>query len=118
LRQFPVLGEKALARGSSLSGGQHQILALARALMTRPTLLLLDEPSEGIQPSIVHQIAETVREINRRERIAVLVVEQNLEFVARLGAHCHLVDKGRIVFDCTAQRLADDAALHREYLGV
>jgi ABC-type branched-subunit amino acid transport system ATPase component len=59
-----------------------------------------------------------VREINRRERIAVLVVEQNLEFVARLGAHCHLVDKGRIVFDCTAQRLAEDAALHREYLGV
>jgi branched-chain amino acid transport system ATP-binding protein/urea transport system ATP-binding protein len=118
LDEFPMLRDKRDARGSSLSGGQQQILALARALVTRPTLLLLDEPSEGIQPSIVEQIAQTIREINRREGIAVVVVEQNLDFVARMAAHCHLVDKGRIVFDCPADRIVNDAVLQRQYLGV
>jgi urea ABC transporter ATP-binding protein UrtE len=115
---FPMLREKADARGDSLSGGQQQILALARALITRPSLLLLDEPSEGIQPSIVDQIAETVRDINRRDGIAVIVVEQNLEFVSRMGAHCRLVDKGRIVFECEPERIMNDADLQRQYLGV
>jgi branched-chain amino acid transport system ATP-binding protein/urea transport system ATP-binding protein len=115
---FPMLRQKADERGDSLSGGQQQILALARALITRPSLLLLDEPSEGIQPSIVDQIAETVRDINRRDGIAVIVVEQNLEFVARMGAHCRLVDKGRIVFECEPERIINDADLQRQYLGV
>jgi branched-chain amino acid transport system ATP-binding protein/urea transport system ATP-binding protein len=115
---FPMLRQKADERGDSLSGGQQQILALARALITRPSLLLLDEPSEGIQPSIVDQIAETVREINQREKIAVIVVEQNLEFVARMGAHCRLVDKGRIVFECHPEQIISDADLQRQYLGV
>ena len=117
-REFPVLREKRDERGGALSGGQQQILALARALMTHPSLLLLDEPSEGIQPSIVDQIANTVRDINSREGIAIVVVEQNLEFVARMGAHCHLVDKGRIVFDCSADRIVNDTELQRQYLGV
>jgi branched-chain amino acid transport system ATP-binding protein/urea transport system ATP-binding protein len=116
--QFPVLREKREARGGSLSGGQQQILALARALVARPTLLLLDEPSEGIQPSIIDQIASTVLQINRREGIAVIVVEQNLDFVARMGAHCHVVDKGRIVLDCPAERIVNDADLQRQHLGV
>jgi branched-chain amino acid transport system ATP-binding protein/urea transport system ATP-binding protein len=117
-QEFPLLRQKAQARGGSLSGGQQQILAVARALITRPQLLLLDEPSEGIQPSIVDQIAETVKDINRRENIAVILVEQNLDFVARIGAHCHLVDKGRIVFDCPASMIVADAGLQRQYLGV
>ncbi|KDR40292.1 urea ABC transporter ATP-binding protein [Caballeronia glathei] len=118
LSEFPMLREKADERGDSLSGGQQQILALARALITRPSLLLLDEPSEGIQPSIVDQIAETVRKMNEREGIAVIVVEQNLEFVARMGAHCRLVDKGRVVFDCDPEQIINDADLQRQYLGV
>jgi len=116
--EFPMLKEKADERGDSLSGGQQQILALARALITRPSLLLLDEPSEGIQPSIVDQIASTVRRINQRDNIAVMVVEQNLEFVARMGAHCRLVDKGRVVFECDPEQIVSDANLQRQYLGV
>ncbi|VXC86305.1 conserved hypothetical protein [Burkholderia sp. 8Y] len=115
---FPILREKADERGDSLSGGQQQILALARALITRPSLLLLDEPSEGIQPSIVDQIADTVKSINQQDGIAVVVVEQNLEFVARMGAHCRLVDRGQIVLQCDPERIVNDAELQREFLGV
>ncbi len=118
LEEFPLLREKQAARGATLSGGQQQILALARALLTRPSLLLLDEPSEGIQPSIVDQIAEVVAERNRRDGIAVLVVEQNLHFVQRLGARCKLLDKGRMVFDCSARQIVEDRELQHRYLGV
>jgi len=115
---FPALREKRHARGGSLSGGQQQILALARALMTQPRLLLLDEPSEGIQPSIVAQIADTIRHIHQHQGIAVVVVEQNLDFVARLNAHCHVMDRGRLVFDCPAKQLVQDKTLQQRYLGV
>lgn len=118
LEQFPVLGDKSALAGGGLSGGQQQILALGRALMTRPRLLLLDEPSEGIQPSIVDQIAEHVRRINEEKGITVVLVEQNLQFATKIAQHAHLMDKGRIVRDMPAQDVLADRELQHEYLGV
>jgi urea ABC transporter ATP-binding protein UrtE len=118
LDEFPVLREKASQKGASLSGGQQQILALARALMTRPRVLLLDEPSEGIQPSIVEQIAETVRRINAERGITVLLVEQNLDFAARIARQAYLMAKGEIVRELPAEDVLGDRTLQHEYLGV
>lgn len=118
LDEFPILREKSKLPGGGLSGGQQQILALARALMTQPKLLLLDEPSEGIQPSIVDQIAETVRRINLERGITVVVVEQNLEFATKLAKHAHLMDKGQVVLSTSAKEILTSRALQHEYLGV
>ena len=115
---FPVLAEKRRARAGSLSGGQQQMLALARALMTNPRLLLLDEPSEGIQPSIVDQIADTVRALHEKRAISVVLVEQNLDFVARLATRAYVVDKGQVVGEFPASEILDNKQLQREYMGV
>jgi branched-chain amino acid transport system ATP-binding protein/urea transport system ATP-binding protein len=115
---FPVLGEKRRARAGTLSGGQQQMLALARALMTNPRVLLLDEPSEGIQPSIVDQIADTVRTMHQKRAISVVLVEQNLDFVARLATRAYVVDKGQIVGEFPANEILKNKELQREYMGV
>lgn len=118
LEEFPVLREKRAQPGGSLSGGQQQILALGRALMTKPRLLLLDEPSEGIQPSIVDQIADSIRRINKDRGLTVVLVEQNLDFAARVCDHAYLMDRGEIVRDIPMRSVLDDRALQHEYLGV
>ncbi len=118
LEEFPLLAERRDVRAGSLSGGQQQILAVARALMTNPQALLLDEPSEGIQPSIVDQIGETIEAINVDRGISVVLVEQNLDFATRLAGRAYLMEKGRVVRELTAAQVLEDRELQREYMGV
>lgn len=94
---FPVLKSMLNRKGGDLSGGQQQQLAIARALVGHPKLLLLDEPTEGIQPSIILEIAEAIRSIKSRNSVSVLLVEQYLEFVLDLGDYYYIMEKGAIV---------------------
>jgi urea ABC transporter ATP-binding protein UrtE len=118
LEDFPILKEKRDQNGGSLSGGQQQILALGRALVTKPDLLLLDEPSEGIQPSIVQQIAREIKDINARRGITVIIVEQNLEFAASVADVAYVMDKGEIVQKLPTDHLLSDVGLQHDLLGV
>jgi urea transport system ATP-binding protein len=94
---FPILKERAAQAAGTLSGGQQQQLAIARAMVGHPRLMLLDEPSEGIQPSIVKDIARNVRRLNAETGVAVLIVEQNLELIVSVAQRGFVMDKGRIV---------------------
>lgn len=96
-RFFPILKERAKQRAGTLSGGQQQQLAIARAMISNPALMLLDEPSEGIQPSIVKDIAKNIRELNESTGIAVLLVEQNLELITSMAHRGYVMEKGRLV---------------------
>ncbi len=116
--EFPLLAERRRARGGSLSGGQQQILALARALVSEPKLLLLDEPSEGIQPSILDEIAEAIDHINSARGITVLVVEQNLDFAARIAERGLIMDKGEIIETLDIAELHDNRDLQRKFLAL
>jgi len=104
---FPILEEKKKNVGSSLSGGQQQQLAIARALVSDPKVILLDEPSEGIQPSIVKFIAETVQKISKTLKTAFIIVEQNISFISQLNSDCLVVDNGRILSKISASELKD-----------
>ncbi len=109
---FPILRERIGQRGSTLSGGQQQQLALARALCGQPDLLLLDEPSEGVQPSVVQKIGDLLQVFNRDLGIAVLLVEQNLELARATASRCLVMRKGRIAHALTADDLKDDAKVY------
>jgi urea transport system ATP-binding protein len=113
---FPMLEEHLNRQGGLLSGGQQQQLAIARGLMCNPKIMLLDEPTEGIQPSIVQEIEDTLIRINREKGITVIVVEQKIEFAKRLAQKFFIMEKGSIVQRGTASELTDDL-LHR-YLAV
>lgn len=117
LEYFPVLKTLLDRQGRALSGGEQQILALARCLVGRPKLILLDEPTEGIQPSIVDQIAEKLRELSRALDLTVLLVEQDLHFIAELAERVLIIQKGRIVAELPSAKLADPAIVD-EYLGL
>jgi urea transport system ATP-binding protein len=113
---FPVLGSMLSRRGGDLSGGQQQQLAIGRALVLEPKLLILDEPTEGIQPSIVKEIGEVIRRLVRELGMTVLVVEQKLPFVRRVCDRFSIMDKGRIVASGGMGDLSDE--LVRSYLSV
>ena len=117
-RRFPILAERRGQRAGTMSGGEQQQLAIARAIISRPRLLLLDEPAEGVQPSLVTAIAATVSAISRDEGMSVLLVEQNLDLVLTLTTRCLFVENGRIVDQSASTRLRDDATLLDRYLSV
>lgn len=115
-RIFPVLRERAGTRAGAFSGGQQQQLAIARALMGKPALLLLDEPSEGIQPSIVTEIGQILRKICRDQGVAILLVEQNIDMVTRTCDRVVFMDHGAIRDDVPASTLAGNTSLLQKYL--
>jgi urea ABC transporter ATP-binding protein UrtE len=114
---FPILKERRRQAAGTLSGGQQQQLAIGRVLVGQPTLLLLDEPSEGIQPSIVQDIARIVVELNRKTGLTVVLVEQNIDMIRAMAQRCYVMDKGRIVAELTPAML-DDSEVVRRYLAV
>lgn len=105
---FPVLASMLKRRGGDLSGGQQQQLAIGRALVIEPSLLILDEPNEGIQPNIVHQIGEVITKLNTEFGTTVLLVEQKLAFARRVGRDFHIMEKGRIVASGKMDGLSDE----------
>ena len=115
---FPILAERRRQRAGTLSGGQQQQLAIARALIAEPRLLLLDEPSEGIQPSIVDEIAETLAEISRARGLTLVLVEQNVEMALDLADRCAFLENGRIVEQGPAEAVRRDQALLHRYLAL
>ena len=114
---FPVLGQRRSQVAGTLSGGEQQMLALARALMLRPRLLLLDEPSLGLAPQVVQEIFRIVRAINQREGVSVLLVEQNAALALGLADHAYLLETGRVVLAGPAEEIRKDDAVRRAYLG-
>jgi urea ABC transporter ATP-binding protein UrtE len=114
---FPILKERRRQAAGTLSGGQQQQLAIGRVLVGQPALLLLDEPSEGIQPSIVQDIARIVVELNQKTGLTVVLVEQNIDMIRAMAQRCYVMDKGRVVAELTPAML-DDSAVVRRYLAV
>jgi branched-chain amino acid transport system ATP-binding protein len=114
---FPVLAARKRQLAGTLSGGEQQMLAVARALMLRPRLLLLDEPSLGLAPLVVREIFRIVRTINRERRVSVLLVEQNATIALGLADHAYLMETGRMVRSGPAAQLKQDDAIRRAYLG-
>ena len=117
LAEFPELIRLLDRPGGTLSGGEQQLLALARSLCGKPSLLLLDEPTEGIQPSIVEAMVERIRDLRRTRGLAVLLVEQNLDFIRSLADRVLLIYRGRIVRELSHVAI-DDPALELEFIGV
>jgi branched-chain amino acid transport system ATP-binding protein len=114
---FPWMAERGTQRAGTLSGGEQQMLALGRALMSRPRLLLLDEPSLGLAPMIVREFFRTVQDLNEKEGLTVLVVEQDARIALSISSRAYVLEVGRVALTGTSAELRDDEAVRRSYLG-
>ena len=114
---FPVLRERRQQQAGTLSGGEQQMLAIARALMLRPRLMLLDEPSFGLAPLIVKEIFNIMRRINQEDGVSMLLVEQNASLALELADHAYLLETGRVVMGGPAEQIKNDETVRRSYLG-
>lgn len=115
---FPVLKERRDQNAGTLSGGEQQMLAIGRGLMLRPRLLMLDEPSLGIAPKLVDKIFETVKELNQREKLTILLVEQNVREALELASRAYVVQTGRVIMEGTGDQLLATDAIQKAYLGI
>ena len=114
---FPRLKERRMQQAGTLSGGEQQMLAVSRALMLRPRLMLLDEPSFGLAPLIVRELFGILRAVNEKEKVSMLVVEQNAAMALELADHAYLIETGRVVLSGTAADIKRDDNVRRSYLG-
>ncbi len=117
LERFPKLAERLPNKGRELSGGEQQMLAIARALLTGPDLLLLDEPSQGLAPLVVNAVMDTIRGL-KAERVSMLLVEQNAEMALQLADRVYVIDHGTVVFEGTPAALRAERQVTATYLGV
>jgi branched-chain amino acid transport system ATP-binding protein len=115
--EFPRLRERRQQQAGTLSGGEQQMLAVGRALMLRPRLMLLDEPSFGLAPLVVEELFENLHRLNRERRVGMLIVEQNAALALDLAEYAYLLETGRIVMAGPAQEIGKDEGVRRSYLG-
>jgi len=115
--RFPRLKERYRQQGGTLSGGEQQMVAIGRALMARPKLLLLDEPSLGLAPMLVREIARAIETINREDRVSVILVEQNSRMALRISSHAYVLETGRVALAGPSAELVNDDHVRRLYLG-
>jgi len=115
---FPVLAERRSQYGGTLSGGEQQMLAISRALMARPRLLLLDEPSMGLAPRVIGRIFEIIRKINEEHDTTIFLVEQNANLALRVAHRGYVLENGRVTMEDSAARLLADEGVKRAYLGI
>lgn len=116
LQRFPRLRERSKQQAGTLSGGEQQMLAIARALMSNPSLLLMDEPSVGLAPLVVQEIFEVIAEL-KKDGVSIFLVEQNVHMALKVADHFYLMDHGRIAFDGAPDAIAEDEVISRAYLG-